>query len=86
MAIKIRKYDQAELTAVKSWPIWTKEPSTFDWHYDETETCYILEGEATVEGGGEKVSFGAGDVVVFPAGLSCVWKITKAIKKHYRFG
>jgi len=26
---------------------------------------------------GESVSFGAGDYVVFPKGLSCVWKVTK---------
>jgi len=31
---------------IGSWPIWTKE---FDWYYDETEQCYILEGRAIVE-------------------------------------
>ena len=29
---------------VKSWPMWTKEPSSFEWHYDERETCYFLQG------------------------------------------
>lgn len=29
---------------VKSWPIWTKEVSTFPWTYDQAETCYLLEG------------------------------------------
>ncbi len=33
---------------IKSWPIWTKEPSSFDWHYDEREICYFLEGDVTV--------------------------------------
>ena len=28
---------------VKSWGIWSKEVSEFDWSYDDTETCYILE-------------------------------------------
>ena len=28
----------------------------------------------------------AGDLVEFPAGLSCEWEITKSIKKHYRLG
>ena len=86
MPITVRKYTKEELAKVKSWPIWTKEPSTFDWSYDEPETCYILEGKATVEGGGQTAAFQSGDLVVFPAGLECVWKIEKAIKKRYKFG
>jgi hypothetical protein len=27
---------------VRSWAIWTKEVSSFPWHYDEQETCYFL--------------------------------------------
>eukprot|EP01084_Bolivina_argentea_P063389 115756_1 len=70
-----------------AWPIWSKEVSKFDWSYDSTETCFILEGEVTVTptNGGDKVSFGAGDVVVFHKGLECVWNIKKAVKKHYNF-
>ncbi len=72
--------------AVDSWPIWTKEVSTFDWTYDQTETCYILEGEVTVTpDGGEPVTITEGDLVTFPAGMSCTWKITSDIKKHYIF-
>ena len=26
------------------------------------------------------------DLVTFPAGTSCVWKIARAVRKHYRFG
>ena len=33
---------------VKSWGIWEKEKSIFDWSYDATETCYMLEGEVEV--------------------------------------
>lgn len=58
----------------------------FDWHYDETETCYLLEGRVTVEAEGKSVSFGKGDLVVFPQGLSCVWKVAEPVRKHYRFG
>ena len=33
---------------VEGWPVWSKEVSTFEWSYDSTEICYILEGEAIV--------------------------------------
>jgi uncharacterized protein len=76
----------AEL-GVKTWPIWTKEVSQFPWHYDDREICYLLEGAVTVTpDGGEPVSFGAGDLVTFPPGLSCTWNITAPVRKHYRFG
>ena len=72
---------------VNHWPIWTKEASEFPWTYDEPETCYFLEGEVTVTGAdGETATVGQGDLVTFPAGLSCTWKISQDVKKHYRFG
>ena len=36
--------------------------------------------------GGTPVRFGAGDLVVFPAGMDCRWDVQKAVRKHYRFG
>ncbi len=72
---------------VYDWPIWEKEVSRFDWHYDTEETCYLLTGEvqvATPDGGA--VQFGAGDLVHFPAGLSCTWEITQPVKKHFKLG
>jgi uncharacterized protein len=88
MKIKIYNPTEKELTVegVKTWPIWTCEPSTFDWFYDEKETCLILEGEVTVETETETVSFKTGDMVVFPKNLSCVWNVKKAVRKHYKFG
>jgi len=72
---------------VRTWPIWTKEPSTFPWTYDESETCYFLEGDVVVKPkGGEPVRIGKGDLVTFPAGMSCTWEVRAAVKKHYRFG
>lgn len=71
---------------VRSWPIWTKEASTFNWEYDEKEICYILEGDVTVKTPGGEVSFGKGDLVTFPQGLKCVWQIKRDVKKHYKFG
>ena len=72
---------------VRSWPIWTKEVSMFPWSYDEPETCLFLEGEVVVTpDGGAPVSVGKGDLVTFPNGMSCTWKVLKPVRKHYRFG
>ncbi|HEX9935390.1 MAG TPA: cupin domain-containing protein [bacterium] len=72
---------------VGKWPVWAKETSEFPWSYEETETCYILEGQVTVTtDSGEAFSFGKGDLVTFPKGLSCIWRIHQDVKKHYRFG
>jgi uncharacterized cupin superfamily protein len=72
---------------VLEWPIWTKGISEFPWFYDEEETCYFLEGDVIVTPeGGEPVAMGRGDLVTFPRGMSCTWKIRKDVKKHYRLG
>ena len=72
---------------IKNWPIWECDPSFFPWKYDEKETCLILEGEATIETNlNEVFNIKSGDLVSFPEGLSCTWKIHKKIRKHYRFG
>ncbi|MEI7751275.1 MAG: cupin domain-containing protein [Candidatus Omnitrophota bacterium] len=71
---------------VKTWPVWTKEASSFDWYYDEQEICYFLEGEVTVKTPDGEVAFGKGDLVTFPQGLKCVWNVKKAVRKHYKFG
>jgi len=88
MKIEIKKpeMEDMEKEGVLSWPIWEKEISRFDWHYDETEECYLLEGKVVVETeDGEKMEFGKGDFVTFPKGLSCVWDIKEPVKKHYNF-
>jgi uncharacterized protein len=72
---------------VSKWSIWTKEVSEFPWTYDEAETCYFLEGDVIVTpDGGQPVQVGKGDLVTFPAGMSCTWNITQDVRKHYRFG
>ena len=88
MDIEVKKLNDVELKKLNvfNWPIWTKEESEFDWYYSDKESCYILEGQVEVKTDKEKISFGAGDFVVFPKGLNCVWKIKKAVKKHYNFG
>jgi uncharacterized protein len=79
--------DKLNKLGVRSWPIWEKEVSKFPWFYDERETCYILEGEVEIiPENGKSVNFGKGDLVVFEEGLKCSWNITKAVRKHYKFG
>ena len=87
MKIEIRKPSKEEAKEARSWGIWEKEVSEFPWEYDENESCLILDGKAEVTtASGEKVEFGKGDLVVFPVGLKCTWKITEPIKKYYKFG
>ena len=86
--IIVRKPSEEETAKCSKWPIWTCETSKFDWDYTQTETCLILEGKVKVSDRsetGESVSFGAGDLVVFPNGLKCIWEITEPVKKHYDF-
>ncbi len=71
---------------VRHWPIWTKEVSEFPWEYDTDEVCYVLEGEVVVTPeGGEPVHIRAGDLVRFPQGMRCTWKVLQPIRKHYHF-
>ena len=88
LKVLVEKPTSEKLNSLKifSWPIWTKEVSSFDWYYDEKEICYFLEGEVTVKTSDGEVSFGKGDLVAFPQGLKCVWNIKKSVKKHYKFG
>jgi uncharacterized protein len=88
MKVEARKPTKAEADRVKAekWGIWEKEISEFPYEYDEKETCLIIDGEVTVTWDGGSVRFGAGDWVVFPEGLTCTWKITKPVRKYYRFG
>lgn len=88
MKIEVKKLSKNEFDKmnVSTWPIWTKEESEFDWYYSEKESCYILEGKVEIKTDGKKVNFKKGDFVVFPEGLKCIWKIKKAVKKHYKFG
>ncbi len=88
MKIEIRKPEPQELEkmGVREWPIWEHGTDTFPWHYDTQEICYILSGKVRVKTPEETVEFGAGDLVTFPAGLSCEWQILEPVRKHYKLG
>jgi uncharacterized cupin superfamily protein len=85
MSITVRKPTEAEKNDMASKPVWGCGVSEFDWHYDSEETSLITEGEVAVSYSGGSVTIAAGDYVVFPKGLSCVWKVLKPVKKHYTF-
>lgn len=70
---------------IEQWPIWEKEISTFDWYYDSDEQCLLLEGYVEVEAEGKTTIVKKGDFVTFKKGLSCVWHVKQAVKKHYKF-
>ena len=77
MKKKLPSEEELKKLKVESWGTWTKEKSVFDWFYDETETCFMLEGEVEVTDSdtGEKLEFKKGDLVQFPKGLKAVWNV-----------
>ncbi len=81
----VRKPTEEESRTCKSWPLWRCEPSRFDWIYTEKETCLLIEGKVTVSDGNHSVSFGPGDLVIFPKDLACTWNVREAVVKHYNF-
>jgi uncharacterized cupin superfamily protein len=85
MAIIVRKPTEAERADMIKKPTWGCGVSEFDWYYDSEETYLLTEGVVTVSYDGGDVTFGAGDMVTFPKGLSCVWKVTQPVEKHYIF-
>jgi uncharacterized cupin superfamily protein len=79
--------DQLEQLGAQAWPIWSCGVSCFPWTYEEQEPRLLLDGDVTVTpDGGAPVRLGAGDLVVFEAGLSCIWDVHAPVRKHYRFG
>jgi uncharacterized cupin superfamily protein len=83
MNILVRKPSEKEIEELEKCPLWECKPSTFNWYCDSGETCLVVEGDVTVEYEGGSVSFSAGDFVIFPKGLSCIWNVKKKMVNHY---
>ena len=83
--MKIQIIKNKKLIDFKNWPIWECPPSMFDWTYKQEEHCFVIEGSVTVIGPDNTVNIYAGDYVIFPKGLKCIWKVHSSIKKHYIF-
>ena len=86
MEVTVRKPTAEEAEQMKTNSTWECEPSEFDWSYSQSEHCLLSEGRVEVDYDGKTVSFGAGDYVVFPKGLKCVWKVMEKVRKNYYFG
>ena len=84
MNVIVRKPTDGEKIFMASQDIWESDVDRFDYHYDRHETCLLIEGQAVVEYQGGSVSFGAGDLAVFPKGLDCVWNVITPVKKYVR--
>lgn len=79
--------EKLEELDVESWDEWSCNPSEFDWQYPDDETAYVKKGRVVVtEEGGGKVEIKAGDLVSFPRGLKCRWKVIERIEKVYKGG
>jgi len=85
MKIIVKKPTEQERADMLKLPTWECGVSEFDWFYDQEETCLLLEGEVVVTHEGGSAAFSAGDLVTFPQGMGCVWKVSKPVKKHYIF-
>jgi hypothetical protein len=71
---------------IENWAPWECEPSKFDWEYETPETAYLLEGRAKIKTeSGQEVEINSGDLVHFPQGLKCNWRVLKRIRKLYAF-
>ena len=62
--------------------VWDCTAGLFNWHYNKDETLVVISGEAFITNEkGEERRLGPGDIVFFPAGTSCTWRVTKYIRK-----
>jgi len=62
--------------------VWDCTAGRFNWHYNKDETLVVISGEAFITNEkGEERRLGPGDIVFFPAGTSCTWRVTKYIRK-----
>jgi len=55
-------------------------------YYDESIDFNKNDVEDIIEKATNVAEFGAGDLVTFAKGLQCVWVVTEAVEKYYKFG
>jgi len=87
LKVKVSRPTDEELKhlGIDRWSPWSCEVSEFDWEYDAEETCYFFDGHVIVKTPWEEVEIKKGDLVVFPSGLSCRWKVLEPVRKVYKF-
>lgn len=85
--IEIKKLSPEEIEerGIYNWSIWEKEVSRFDWYYDNTEECLLIEGEVEITTPEGIFRIEAGDFVIFKEGLKCNWNIKQPVRKYFFF-
>jgi len=78
--------DELEKNGIKSWPIWEKEVSKFDWFYEEREQFYLIEGKVKIKTENNEYEISAGSFVTCSKGLACSWEVIEPVRKYYNFG
>ena len=62
--------------------VWECTAGRFNWHYNKDEILFVVSGQAVLTNeSGEEREFGPGDVVFFPAGVSCTWLVRDTLRK-----
>ena len=72
-----------EIEQAKTWSIWEKEESQFDWHYDSEETFYVLEGDGVVEIGTERAEITKDQLIFSPAKIA--HRLFNESERNFRF-
>jgi uncharacterized protein len=61
---------------------WECTPGKFKWVYDEDEIVYIIRGRVFISTSEEvERCLATGDFAFFPAGSSCIWRVTETVRK-----
>src|SRR5277367_5263618 len=62
--------------------VWECSAGSFNWHYSQDETLFVVSGEAFISNGtGEERCLGPGDFAFFPAGTSATWRVPSKVRK-----
>jgi uncharacterized cupin superfamily protein len=79
--------DRLARLGVDHWPQWEKGVADSAWTHDVNETSNFPDGHVVVTpADGEPVGIVTGNLLTFPAGLTCTWKVLSPFRKRYRFG
>lgn len=72
-----------EVLGAEDWPLVVDSIGTVERTINNTETSYILDGEAQIVVQGElPIIIKEGDLLTIMPHTQCVWTITKAIHRH----
>jgi uncharacterized protein len=76
-----------EKLGCREWRTWGCGAGPLSWNYGDPEVCFLLAGEVVIKckDTGNEMRISEGDVAAFPGGLRCVWKVEKAVSKHFIF-